>query len=56
VVILVDPSRVEVKVDLKTKDGRASERLTSLDAQLTVPSCGLKCPVADLYEATPLNP
>ena len=55
-VILVDPSRVDVKIDLKTKDGGISERLTSLDAQLTVPTCGLECLVADVYEATPLNP
>jgi Uma2 family endonuclease len=53
--ILVDPYRVEIKVDLRTKDGWASETLTKLDEHLTIPSCGLTCLVAAVYDRTPLN-
>ena len=55
-VILIDPYRIEVKIDVRAKDSWASTRLTSLDEQLTIPSCGLQCAVADVYEGTPLNP
>jgi len=54
-VILVDPYRVDVRIDLRTKDGWTSARLASLDEQLTIPSCGLRCAVADVYDGTPLN-
>ena len=54
-VILVDPYRIEVRVDLRTKDGWASIRFTHLDEQLTIPNCGLQCAVADVYDGTPLN-
>ncbi len=54
-VILVDPYRVEIKVDVRTQEGWASEKLTSLDEQLAIPSCGLTCPVAAVYDRTPLN-
>jgi Uma2 family endonuclease len=55
-VILVDPDRVDVEIDVRTKDGWVSERLTRLDEQLAIPGCGLKYLLADVYEATPLNP
>jgi len=54
-VILIDPYRVEVEIDLRTKDGWASSTLTSLDERLTIPSCGLQCLVADVYDGTPLR-
>ena len=54
-VILIDPYRIEVKIDLRTKDGWVSEILTSLKQQLTIPCCGLQCLVAAIYEGTPLN-
>jgi Uma2 family endonuclease len=58
-VILIDPYRIEVKIDLRAKDGAndgwVSQTLTSLDEQLTVPCCGLQCLVAAVYEGTPLN-
>ncbi len=68
--ILIDPYRIEVRIDLRTKDlrtkdlrtkdlrtkdGWASIRFTRLDEQLTIPSCGLQCLVADVYNGTPLN-
>jgi Uma2 family endonuclease len=54
-VILIDPYRVEIRIDLRTKDGWVANRLTRLDEQLTVPSCGLQCLVGDIYNGTPLN-
>jgi len=54
-VILIDPYRVEVRIDLRTADGWTSDRLTSLDEQLTIPACGLQCLVGDIYDGTPLN-
>jgi Uma2 family endonuclease len=54
-VILVDPSRVEIQLDLRTKEGWTAQRLTRLDEQLEIPNCGLKCLVADVYEGTAFN-
>jgi Uma2 family endonuclease len=58
-VILIDPYRIEVKIDLRARDGAndgwVSQTLTSLDEQLTIPCCGLQCLVAAVYEGTPLN-
>jgi Uma2 family endonuclease len=54
-VILIDPYRVEVRMDLRAKNGWTSSTLTSLDDPLTVPSCGLQCLVADVYDGTPLR-
>jgi Uma2 family endonuclease len=54
-VILIDPYRIEVKFDLRAKDGWVSQTLTRLDEQLTIPCCGFQCLVAAIYEGTPLN-
>jgi Uma2 family endonuclease len=55
-VMLVEPDRIEVRIDLRTKDRWVSSKLTRPDDRLIVPSCGLQCLVAELYEATPLGP
>lgn len=54
-VVLIDPYRVDVRIDLRTKDGWTAGRLTSLDERLTIPSCGLQCLVSDVYNGTPLT-
>jgi Uma2 family endonuclease len=54
-VLLIDPYRIEVGIDLRTKDGWSSSTLTSLDEEMTIPSCGLLCLVADVYAGTPLR-
>jgi Uma2 family endonuclease len=54
-VILIDPYRVEVKIDLRTPDGWIADRLTRLDDRLTIPNCGLRCLIGDIYDGTPLN-
>jgi Uma2 family endonuclease len=55
-VLLVDPMRVEIGIDLRIGAGWAHTDLARLDESLNIPSCGLKCMVADVYEGTPLNP
>jgi Uma2 family endonuclease len=54
-VLLVEPLRVEIAVDLRTDRGWEATKLTRLDEALSIPSCGLKCLVADVYDGTPLN-
>jgi Uma2 family endonuclease len=54
-VLLIDPYRVEVRTDLRVAHGWKSQRLTRLDEWLTIPACGLHCPVGAVYDRTPLN-
>jgi Uma2 family endonuclease len=54
-VLMVEPLRVEIGVDLRVGAGWASTHLTRLDEPLNIPSCGLRCVVADIYDGTPLN-
>jgi Uma2 family endonuclease len=49
-VILIDPYRVEVRIDLRTKDGWISDRFTSLDERLIISNCGLNCGVSDVCD------
>jgi hypothetical protein len=39
---------------VKTAASWQSERLVEADAELILPSFGLRCSVGDLYEGTPL--
>jgi Uma2 family endonuclease len=54
-VILIDPYRVDVRIDVRVQGVWFAHRLTSLDEQLIIPSCGLECLVGDVYKGTPLN-
>jgi Uma2 family endonuclease len=54
-VMLIDPYFIEIGIDLRTTDGWTSAKLTSLHEPLTIPGCGLRCRVADVYDGTPLN-
>jgi Uma2 family endonuclease len=54
-VIMIEPGRVEVRIDLRTAQGWTFDRLTHLGDKLRIPSCGLECLVGDLYERTPLR-
>jgi Uma2 family endonuclease len=54
-VILIDPYRIEVRIDLRTKGAWTADRLARLDDRVTVPSRGLQCLVGDIYDGTPLN-
>jgi Uma2 family endonuclease len=55
-VIIVEQSRVEVRLDLRTEQGWKSSKLTNPDDELVLPTFGLRCSVADLYEGTPHRP
>jgi Uma2 family endonuclease len=53
-VILIEPDRIEVRLDLRSEWGWEPCQLTRPQDRLVVPSCGLDCRIADIYEGTPL--
>jgi Uma2 family endonuclease len=55
-VLIVEQSRVEVRLDRRTEAGWNTSKLTKLDDELVLPMFGLRRPVADLYAGTPLRP
>jgi Uma2 family endonuclease len=55
-VLMIEQDRIEVRVDLKTVAGWQSATLDGPGSELVLPSFGLRCLVADLYEGTPLHP
>lgn len=54
-VVLIEPNRVDVRIDLRGATGWVSARFTSLDDTLRIPSCGVACRIAALYAWTPLG-
>jgi hypothetical protein len=54
-VLLIDPYRIAVGLDVRQADRWEATQLTRLDEPLTIPGCGLRCRGADLYDGTPLN-
>jgi Uma2 family endonuclease len=54
--LIIEQNRIEVRVDVRTKEGWRSARLTDPAAELILTMYGLKCSVSDLYEGTPLQP
>lgn len=54
--LFIEQDRMEVRVDVKTKQGWQSVQLAGATAELSLPSLGLRCSVGDLYEGTPLQP
>jgi hypothetical protein len=54
-VIVIEPNRVDVRIDLRAAPGWVSARFTSLDDTLRIPSCGVACRIAALYARTPLG-
>jgi Uma2 family endonuclease len=54
-VLLIEQERMEVRVDVKSGKGWHSLKLGPND-ELFLPAFGLRCPVTDLYEGTPLQP
>lgn len=55
-VVIIEQSRIEVRVDTRTDVGWTSAKLKSADDALVLPSFGLRCRVGNLYDATPLHP
>lgn len=54
-VLIIEQDRMEVRLDTRTSAGWSSQTLGPGD-ELKLPAFGLQCPVADLYEGTPLQP
>ena len=54
-VLLIDPCRIATSLDVGGAGGWEVTELTRLNELLAVPSCGLRCRLADLYDGTPLN-
>lgn len=54
-VLIIEQDRMEVRLDTRTPAGWRSQTLGPSD-DLKLSAFGLQCPVADLYEGTPLQP
>jgi len=55
-ILIIQQERFEVRVDLRTDRGWTDTTLTKPDDLLVLPDFGVRCKVADLYRATPLQP
>jgi Uma2 family endonuclease len=55
-VLIVSQDRMDVVLDLVTENGWESSVLQGGAAEVSIPSFGLRCLVADLYDKTPLAP
>jgi Uma2 family endonuclease len=54
--LVIEQDRIEVRVDVRTKDGWKAAQLVGASAELVLPSFGLRCSVGQMYEGTPLQP
>jgi Uma2 family endonuclease len=54
-VLIIEQDRMEIRLDARTPGGWSSQTLGTAD-ELKLPTLGLQCAVADLYEGTPLQP
>jgi hypothetical protein len=54
--LIIEQDRIEVRVDVRTKDGWESAQLVGASAELVLPGFGLRCSAGQLYEGTPLQP
>jgi Uma2 family endonuclease len=54
-VVIIEQSRIEVRVDVKTSAGWRSNTLIGAQSELVLSSFGLRCSVGELYEGTPLQ-
>ena len=55
-VVIIQQDSIEVHVDVRTASGWQSETLSGPEAELVLPSFGLRCRLKDLYARTPLQP
>lgn len=54
-VVIIEQERMEVRADVRTQTGWRSQVLVGPDAELELPTFGLRCRVGDLYKGTPLQ-
>jgi hypothetical protein len=55
-VLIIEQDRIEVRIDVRTRQGWRSTPLEGAAAELILPTFGLKCRVGELYQGTPLQP
>jgi Uma2 family endonuclease len=55
-VIVIQQDGIEALVDVRTSTGWQSQTLVGEEAELALPSFGLRCPLKALYAGTPLLP
>jgi hypothetical protein len=55
-VLIIEQSRMEVAVDLRTEAGWTSSVASGAGAEIVIAEFDFRCFVADLYEGTPLSP
>jgi Uma2 family endonuclease len=55
-VLIIEQDRLEVRADVRTESGWRSHRLVIPEAELELPTFGLRCSLSNLYEGTPLRP
>lgn len=55
-VLMIEQTRIEARLDLRTAEGWSSQTLKDDAAELAIPSFGPLCQVGALYEGTPLKP
>ncbi len=55
-VLIIDQERVRLRLSVRTESGWRSDTLNGLDTRLHLPSFGLECSLAALYDGTPLKP
>jgi Uma2 family endonuclease len=56
VLLIIEQDRIEVRIDVRTKDGWQSQHLVGPTAELVLPAFGLNCQVDEVYDGTPLQP
>ena len=54
--LIIQQGRIEAQVDIRTKNGWQSAKLSGPAAELNLPQFGLKCLLGQLYEGTPHQP
>ena len=55
-VLIIEQSRIEVRLDVRTEQGWRSSTLANPDDELVLSAFGLRCSVGDLYDGTPHRP
>jgi hypothetical protein len=54
--LIIQQGRIEAEIDIKTKSGWKSAKISGPSAALNLPQLGLKCLLGELYEGTPRQP
>lgn len=55
-IVVIEQDRVEVRVSRRSETGWIEDVLRDVDDALTLPTCGLRCTVGEVYAGTHLRP